>query len=216
MVRALLIGATVLLLSPSTQQLCSGFLPENNYRISVNDPALGGITEAEFNSVLDEIQQHYTPIIAAKGGRLNVNREWNNSIVNASAKPLWQHLNINMYGGLARHPSINKDAFMLVACHEIGHHIGGAPKIASWWGSPDWASNEGASDYFASLRCLRQMFKESDNTAFVQTETIDPDSRLVVNNFTTRKPKRISACASAWLASSGRHCSKNFATFPTP
>jgi len=33
---------------------------------------------------------------------------------------------IHMFGGLARHPLMTEDAFLLVACHEFGHHYGGA------------------------------------------------------------------------------------------
>ena len=33
-----------------------------------------------------------------------------------------------MFGGLAGHETITTDAFALVACHELGHHIGGAQR----------------------------------------------------------------------------------------
>ena len=177
MLRALLLGVFALFLSGPTsksQTLCEGFLPENDLYISVTEASGGGTTQADFNSALDKIEKYYTPIIAAKGGRLVVNRDWNSGTVNASAERLGNTYKINMYGGLARHATMNKDGFMLVACHEIGHHIGGAPKYASWWGGNDWATNEGGSDYFASLRCLRQMFLEADNAAFVQAGGIDP------------------------------------------
>ena len=48
-------------------------------------------------------------------------------------------------------------------CHEIGHHIGGAPKKRSWWGSA-WATNEGQADYFATLKCLRRYFEAKGDT----------------------------------------------------
>ncbi len=176
MLRALILGAFALLLSaPSSknQVLCEGFLPENKLNISVFDPAAGPMKEQDFNSVLDEIEKYYTPVIAAKGGSLVVNRKWSDGTVNASANQSGRTWFLNMYGGLARHPSMNKDGFMLVACHEIGHHIGGAPKIASWWPGGAWATNEGGADYFASLRCLRAMFQETDNVAFVLAGGVD-------------------------------------------
>lgn len=176
MLRALLLGAFALLLTAPNfkdQVLCEGFLPENDMYIGVNDPAAGGITEADFNSVLAQIESYYTPIVQAKGGRLSVHRNWTDGTVNASADQSGSTWNLNMYGGLARHPAINKDAFMLVACHEMGHHIGGAPKISSWWGGNDWATNEGGADYFSSLRCMRAMFLEADNAAFVAAGGVD-------------------------------------------
>lgn len=78
-----------------------------------------------------------------------------------------------MYGGLARHPVMNADGMMMVACHKMGHHLGGAPKIDGWFG-PGWASNEGEADYFSSLRCMRNMFTDDDNAKFVQETTVDP------------------------------------------
>jgi hypothetical protein len=71
-----------------------------------------------------------------------------------------------MYGGMARHPAITEDGFALVMCHEIGHHIGGAPKIKSRL--IPWASNEGQADYFGTLKCLRKTFLNDDNAAIVK------------------------------------------------
>jgi hypothetical protein len=72
-----------------------------------------------------------------------------------------------MFGGLARHETITEDGFALVVCHELGHHIGGAPKKVSAW-SNSWASNEGQSDYFANLKCLRRVFLNDDNAKIVK------------------------------------------------
>jgi len=133
-------------------ELCQGFLPENNMKIPVGDVNALGIQEDEFNAVLDRIEEIYTPLVAAKGGNLVVKRLWENDTVNASAQQWGSSWIINMYGGLARHQAITADGFALVACHEIGHHLAGTPKS---WG---WASNEGQSDYFATLKCLRRFY----------------------------------------------------------
>jgi hypothetical protein len=54
----------------------------------------------------------------------------------------------------------------LVVCHEIGHHIGGAPRKISPWASP-WASNEGQADYWATLKCLRRVWNDDNNAEVV-------------------------------------------------
>ena len=69
---------------------------------------------------------------------------------------------------LARHKTITTDGFALVACHEIGPHIGGAPRYAG----EDWASNEGQADYFATLKCLRRVWQSEDNGAAVRNMTV--------------------------------------------
>jgi hypothetical protein len=130
----------------SVKQLCSGFLPENDMKIPVGDVRARGIDEAMFNSVLDRVERVYTPIVAAKGGQLRVVRKWTDPTGN-----VWQ---ITMFGGLARHAATTEEGFMLVACHELGHHIGGHPKSS-------WATNEGGSDYYATLKCMRIMYGEN-------------------------------------------------------
>lgn len=134
--------------------LCEGFLPPNNMSIPVGDVRALGIDEARFNAVLDRAERVYGPIVAAKGGRLVVNRKWSDPTVNASAQQMGGSWHINMYGGLARHAATTEEGFMLVVCHEIGHHIGGYPKSS-------WATNEGGSDYFATLKCMRNMYGDA-------------------------------------------------------
>jgi hypothetical protein len=73
---------------------------------------------------------------------------------------------VQMFGGLARHKLVTDDAFEMVICHELGHHLGGAPKKGI-----SWASNEGQSDYFATLKCAREAWQGEDNIGIVKTLT---------------------------------------------
>lgn len=164
------------------QRLCEGFLPPNDMKIPVGDtshPGIrggGGLTEARYNEIMDRIERIYGPIVQQKGATLKVNRLWKDDTVNASAEQRGNQWIINMYGGLARHPDNTFEGEALVACHEIGHHLGGAPKIASIFGGA-WASNEGESDYFATLKCLRLFFAGDDNASIVASTYIDPVAR---------------------------------------
>jgi hypothetical protein len=125
----------------------------------------GGLTEAQFNAVIDKFEAIYAPVVASLGERLNIMRKWNNGMVNADAMQLWGTWDVSMYGGLARHETITVDGFSLVLCHEIGHHIGGAPKVSGLIGR--WASNEGQADYWAMLKCLRTGWAHDDNEAII-------------------------------------------------
>jgi hypothetical protein len=164
------------------KELCEGFLPPNTMKIPVGSrirsnflqaKAAGGITEQQFNGVMDRIEKLYGPIVAQAGGTLTINRKWTDPTVNASAEEVGGQWILNMYGGLARHQETTEEGMALVACHELGHHLGGAPKIAGWNGD-DWATNEGGADYFATLKCLRNYFAEDDNAAILANATIDP------------------------------------------
>lgn len=158
-------------ISNDTRTLCAGFLPENNLNIPVGLFAVGGITEKQFNDVLDRIEKIYKADVERAGDTLKINRLWNDGTVNASAQRSGNTQVLNMYGGLARHPATTIEGFALVVCHEYGHHNGGAPKMSGWTGS--WATNEGGADYFATLKCLRRFFAEDDNEAILKDLDLD-------------------------------------------
>lgn len=147
----------------------SGIAPENKLYIPVGEKSAGGITEVQFNQVIDRISALYTDKVAQLGGKLIIKRNWTDGTVNAYAdrndadQTNW---NVSMFGGLARHPEMNTDAFAIVLCHELGHQIGGAPKKLDK-GLPTWAANEGQADYFATLKCVRNYFEGSNNQEVV-------------------------------------------------
>jgi serine protease AprX len=160
--------------------VCRGFLPENSLRIPVpsdfkiKSGTASGLTEAQFTSVLDRLEAMATPIVKARGGKLVLSRRWTDGSVNASAQQAGSLWLINMYGGLARYPNMTEDSFLFVACHELGHHLGGAPKAAPFLGVKNWATVEGGADYYASLKCLREIFANDDNERVVANLDIDP------------------------------------------
>lgn len=135
-----------------------GFLPENKMWLSPDAKGINTINEDTFNEVIDKVVKIYRPVIESKGANLVVERKWADGTVNAYAQQQGSTWKISMFGGLARHNTITADGFALVVCHELGHHIGGAPKKKTWF-STTWASNEGQSDYFATAKCLRKAFR---------------------------------------------------------
>lgn len=167
--QGLLITSLALLAQPlwSCTDGTSGFLPENNLKIEVNAKRAGGLTEAQFNKVIDSVEHLYSPIVSEQGGKLVVVRLWTDATVNAYAQRSGNNWKVTMFGGLARHQTITEDGMALVVCHELGHHLGGAPKKMDLWSSP-WASNEGQADYFATLKCLRRVFLNDDNISLIK------------------------------------------------
>ena len=142
----------------------SGFVPENNLSIPVGMKA-ANMSETQFNKVIDRVLAVYrTEIETENRIKLVIEKKWKDGTVNAYAKQpgdgTWV---VAMFGGLARHPEITEDAFATVVCHELGHHIGGAPKKKGIIGVT-WASNEGQADYFGVMKCLRRVFEKDRNT----------------------------------------------------
>ncbi len=151
--------------------MCKGFAPENNLNIPVSFKD-SGITEDQWTALFDKYEKIYTPIIASRGGKLILNRKWTDGTVNANAQETGDQWTINMFGGLARYPTMTIDGMALVVCHETGHHLGGAPR---WYNDPSqWAANEGGADYFATLKCAHHMFADDNNSEIVSQMSVEP------------------------------------------
>lgn len=141
-----------------TKNGSKGILPENDMWISEHSKTANGITEEKFNEVIDKVEKIYRPVITSMKGKLSIERKWSDGTVNAYAQRTGRTYKVLIFGGLARHQAISEDGLALVVCHEIGHHIGGAPKKGRWLFGR-WASNEGQSDYWATAKCLRKLFR---------------------------------------------------------
>lgn len=148
-----------------------GFLPDNDLWISV-EVRDANMTEAEFKKITNTIADLYRPIMKEKGGNLDMRANWKSGTVNAFAKRSWfgNKWIVQMYGGLARHELVTQDAYAMVVCHEIGHHIGGTPKNSF---PNNWASVEGQSDYWGAMKCFRK-YAELDNNVQVM-KNVDVD-----------------------------------------
>lgn len=135
----------------------ASILPENNLHLYDNPSIERRVSKSEFDDIIDKAEDYYRPIIESHGGEFIMNRYWRASTVNATAERKEDEWIVNMYGGMARRPEMTKDGFMLVVCHEIGHHLAGFPQY------DEWAAVEGQSDFFASHVCAKNMWKDEQN-----------------------------------------------------
>lgn len=173
---ALLAGIISLSFTPveKTRHLCEGFFPKNNIVLPMGITA-DGISKADFDAALDGVEKVYAPIFKQQyGANLVLERDWADGEFNAYATQERKDWIVHMYGGMARAKGMTVEGFTIVACHEIGHHIGGAPKVKSFYPGSDWASNEGQSDYYATLRCLKAVWTPAENANYVANAKIDP------------------------------------------
>lgn len=115
------------------------------------------MTEADFDKALARIESTHQHYFKSKGQLLQIDADWQEGIANAFADREGETFIIEVYGGLARHPLITEDAFLLFICHELGHHIGGAPTAKDL----GWPALEGQSDYFAAAKCLKRVLDPS-------------------------------------------------------
>lgn len=115
--------------------------------------------EAQFKSILQNIQRSYEGVVSNLGGKLQITGDWKSETLNAGATQMFGSWKVQITGGLARYPDLTPDGFALIVCHELGHHLGGFAFAKD--GNPfggTWAAAEGQSDYFASQVCARKIW----------------------------------------------------------
>ncbi|MFI5391194.1 MAG: hypothetical protein ACHQYQ_07525 [Bacteriovoracales bacterium] len=151
----------------------TGIVEENNLWIGPDVKSKTDLTHEEFDKLLDAVEAVYGPEVKSKGGSLVIERNWDDGTVNAYAYQEGNSWHIAMFGGLARHETITRDGMYLVACHELGHHIGGAPKKPEYDGTVGWASNEGQADYFGTLKCLKKVWEKENNVSILRNINVD-------------------------------------------
>lgn len=174
----------------STQTM--SFIPENDMYILEWDRGAGGISKSEFSEILDRVSRIYAPIVAKSGQSLKLVNLWSDGRVNASSSRSGNTLLVYMFGGLARHDSINYEAMVLATCHEVGHHLGGYPKKAA--AGRTWSTAEGGADYFAALKCMRKYFAAEDNASVLDNRSSELDPFAVAHcnqAFASRKDRLI-------------------------
>lgn len=119
------------------------------------------ISERNFNTIVNALRREYANDFRSRGKQLVVEHKWTDNTQNAYASQNGNQAIVHMLGGYAR--AMNEDAFLMVGCHEIGHHIAGAPYYTG-----RNMSTEGQSDYFAASQCMRRMLKDQDNETFIK------------------------------------------------
>jgi hypothetical protein len=123
---------------------------------------------------------------------------------------------VKVYGGLARHPKTTPDSFTLVLCHELGHHLAGSPKWRWLFGRAIWISIEGQADYFATLKCARELWQDEDSEAIVAAAIEKRELPPLVTEKCQKafdSPKEIALCQRTALA--GKALSALFAETET-
>lgn len=151
----LIVGLLMLLALSIFQYAHATCVPENTWHIppSRNIQA-NAISQKSFDSAINKVEKGFGKVVEALGYHLQFNRLWNDGTVNSDTYEEGTNWIINSYGGLARYPGMNTvAAYALVACHELGHHMGGAPLYTG----DDWAAVEGEADYWATKECMKSI-----------------------------------------------------------
>ena len=147
------------LFSLSTFAFGAKVIPDND----LNNPPLiikdfDTLSEHDFNVVTSTLYKIYAPVIEAVSGlKFNMVADWQDGTVNAYATRTVDAWNVHINGGIARAKGMTMEGLAVIVCHEIGHHLGGAPRTFLYYG---WPSAEGQADYFATSKCLKKYFAQ--------------------------------------------------------
>jgi hypothetical protein len=133
--------------------------------------AAPGLDEAQFHQVLDAIERVYAPVVAKRSKQLVIERQWADDDQNATPFIGATIMGLTISGGIARARGMTQDGFALVACHELGHLLGGLPQ------STPGMSSEGQADYFATAKCLRRVFESPLARLFSRLPAVDPTAK---------------------------------------
>lgn len=114
------------------------------------------MTKSQFDASVKKFETVYKPIFEKNGKSLRIQKFWTDDTVNASINCTGGNCTMYMYGGMAK--ALRSEGFEMVLCHEAGHALGGYPFYDN-----DDMSNEGQSDYFASISCARKLWIYDDN-----------------------------------------------------
>ncbi len=147
----------------------ASLLPENNFNIPVGEKSRG-VGKAFYDFVIDRLDEMYRPVMDELGVDFEVERLWEDGQVNAAVMKTPSVYKLRVYGGLARFSPMEKDPFVLVLCHEIGHLFGGAPT----WKPHNFVSSEGQADYYSTLKCFRKFVADDDNDGIIGDRPIHP------------------------------------------
>jgi hypothetical protein len=128
----------------------------------ISDPEI--LTVDEMRELTDQVEKVYQPIFETKGWTLKIEGKWESLRMNAQSEADRTKRKIVVYGGLGRARHITRDSFTLILCHELGHHLGGAPYMI---GENEWASLEGQADYYAARTCMRLVLHASEKRVIV-------------------------------------------------
>lgn len=170
------------------------------FAFSKNDFPLNANSKSQNNylSILQSAANKVKPLYDRQGWKLKVGSNWSSDTVNAYAyAPLRGTANLQFFGGLYRHENVDNDGFLLVFCHEVGHHLAGRPVSGSG------LSVEGQADYFATHTCLPLMFADQDNSAWVRRNRVSLRVMQLCNRVWGFNTSRSYLCQRSLSASEG-------------
>lgn len=180
-------------------------------------PILGEMSQEVFDEALDKVEEIYKEYLSLAGINFYVKRDYESDYQNAHPGREDDDWFIEMYGGYFRNKAYETyEMVALVGCHEVGHHLGETAYYPSLEWS--WASAEGQSDYFSTLKCMRKVFADDDNIKWVKDYPLEiPETVTKQCNKVWKTDEDVAICVRSSMAGFQRRFSSDSkVSFDTP
>lgn len=149
----------------------ASFFPQD-LTVPEKDLKLDDKVPTRYLEIVSELKAEFDADVEAQGGKLIIDYAMESSKLNAYASRKKDDWHITFQGGFIRSKLVDEHIFLAILCHELGHHIGGAPYKYPGHPRNFWVVAEGQSDYFATNICLKRMLENKDNKSFVKQNRI--------------------------------------------
>lgn len=123
------------------------------------------------------------------GGEVDARVDYEAMAFNGSAGMDGNRKIVTLNLGLILHPKISKDVIALIGCHELGHHLAGAPLSSKQF----QFSVEGQADYFAPQGCFDKWL----DAKVLSSYTIRSEVTKYCQAFSPRTSPRFDRCTRA-------------------
>ena len=167
--------------------------------VGVELPPIQVIEKENFRALVALIEEKIGPDFSSIRKKfvleLLVNGGDNPYIMKAEADREGRNAIVRLWGGMPRSPLMSIDGIALVICHEIGHHLGGAPKRLD----QTWSSAEGQADYWGANVCLKKLWTGQNHQDYLPKE-IKPEATALCHGSKV-SPDDFSYCLRALMAS---------------
>lgn len=159
-------------------------------------PALAEMDRLSFEKINHLIIDTYAPVVAHKyHAILELKELWHDFggafKVDSAQKPMGEpRFVITLTGQIPHNPHMNADGYAIVACHEIGHIVGGSPyqnrRLTMW------SAVEGQADYYATNECMWHYVKRTKQEN--SPKSVDDQSAALCQGFYGTNLEKFEGC----------------------
>lgn len=180
-----ILGLLISTVACGSNDIYNQFAPDNDMRIPAGVESAGGITEQQFNDIVQATKEALEPLAKANNEELIMEPNWKSAEVNAAMNRIGKTLHIYSWGGLARHPLVKVESYSLVMAHEGSHAF-------------CWKYNNNVVYIDANRKICSEALADYNGNGDFNLAILKKLKNMGYEFSTTTTPKIDSSCAEKW------------------